>query len=96
MGICLTELVGQSVLTLPELIARMSTIPAKAFGLPAGTLQRGAAADIVVIDPEAAWKVDPSLFLSKSQNTPFSGWDLVGRAEPSLVGGRTVYSARRP
>ena len=95
LGICLTELVGKTLLTLPELIARMSTIPAKAFGLPAGTLARGAVADIVVIDPDAAWKVDPSSFLSKSRNTPFAGWDLVGRAVLTIVGGQTVYSARQ-
>ena len=71
----------------------MSTIPARAFGLPGGTLSKGAAADIVVIDPTAHWKVDPSLFLSKSRNTPFSGWDLVGKVELTMVGGRTVYSA---
>jgi len=93
LGICLTELVGQGVLTLPELIARMSTIPAKAFRLPGGTLSRGALADIVVFDPNAHWKVDPSLFLSKSRNTPFAGWDLVGKVELTVVGGRTVYSA---
>ena len=71
----------------------MSTIPAKAFGLPAGTLARGAAADIVIIDPNVAWKVDPTLFLSKSHNTPFSGRDLVGKAVLTIVGGQTVYSA---
>ena len=91
LGICLTELVGQALLSLPELIARMSTVPARVFGLPAGTLARGANADIVVIDPKVEWRVDPSLFLSRSQNTPFAGRDLVGRAELTLVGGQTVY-----
>lgn len=93
LGICLTELVGQAVLTLPELIARMSTIPARAFHLPGGTLSRGAMADVVVMNPDARWQVDPSRFLSKSRNTPFSGWDLVGKVELTMVGGRTVYSA---
>ena len=93
LGICLTELVGKGVLTLPELIARMSTIPARTFHLPGGTLSRGALADLVVIDTDAHWRVDPSLFRSKSRNTPFAGWDLVGKTEMTIVGGRTVYSA---
>ena len=93
LGICLTELVGQGVLTLPELIARMSTVPAKTFHLPGGTLAKGAAADVVVFDPEARWTVDPTRFLSKSRNTPFAGRELVGIVEMTFVGGRTVYSA---
>jgi dihydroorotase len=92
LGICLTELVGQGVLTLPELIARMSTIPAKAFRLPGGTLSKGAAADVVVINTDEHWIVDPALFLSKSRNTPFAGRDLVGKVELTVVGGRIVYS----
>jgi dihydroorotase len=93
LGICLTDLVGQGVLTLPELVARMSTIPAKVFHLPAGTLARGAAADVVVFDAEARWTVDPSRFLSKSRNTPFAGRELVGKVELTMVGGRIIHSA---
>jgi dihydroorotase len=93
LGICLTELVGQGVLTLPELIDRMSTKPATVFHLPAGTLAKGAAADVVVFGADASWTVDPSQFLSKSRNTPFAGRDLVGKVELTMVGGRTVYSA---
>ncbi len=93
LGICLTELVGQGVLTLPELIDRMSTKPATVFHLPAGTLAKGAAADVVVFGADASWTVDPSQFLSKSRNTPFAGRELVGKVELTMVGGRTVYSA---
>jgi len=93
LGICLTELVEQDVLTLPELIARMSTIPAKVFHLPGGSLARGVPADVVVFDPDAHWKVDPTRFASLSRNTPFFGWDLVGSVELTLVGGNPVYSA---
>jgi dihydroorotase len=92
-GICLTELVGQGLLTLPELIARMSTIPARTFHLPGGTLAKGAAADLVVFDPDAHWVVEPSKFFSRSRNTPFAGRDLVGKIELTIVGGQTVHSA---
>jgi dihydroorotase len=93
LGLGLSELVEGGVLSLNELIARMSTVPAKIYNLPAGTLAVGAAADVVVFDLGARWKVDPSRFLSKSHNTPFAGCELVGRVERTIVGGRCVYEA---
>ena len=89
-----TELVETGLLTLPELLLRMSTAPARVFGLGGGTLAVGAPADVVLLDPAARWTVDPSLFVSKSRNTPFAGRELTGRAELTIVGGRIVH--RRP
>jgi len=86
-----TELVRGGVLTLPELIARMSTEPAKIFHLPGGTLAVGAPADVVVLDPAAQWTVDAAAFRSKSRNTPFGGRVLSGRAVLTLVAGKTVH-----
>jgi dihydroorotase len=80
------------VLTLAQLIRRMSTEPARIFHLPAGTLRKGSPADVVVFDPAEPWVVDPQGFLSKSRNTPFSGWELRGRVERTIVGGVTVFS----
>jgi dihydroorotase len=93
LGLGLSELVGAGVLTLPELISRMSTEPAKVYNLPAGTLQKGAAADVVVFDPEVRWKVEPDRFRSRSQNTPFTGRELAGKVEYTIVGGNQVYMA---
>ncbi len=93
LGLGLTELVGNRILTLSELIARMSTVPARLYHLPAGTLTKGAAADVVVFDPEVAWTVTPEKFLSKSHNTPFAGRELVGRVTRTIVGGKTVFEA---
>jgi dihydroorotase len=93
LGLGMTELVGRGFLSLPELIDRMSTRPASVFHLPAGTLRRGAPADVVLFDPEARWVVDPADFLSKSRNTPFSGWELAGKVERTIVAGEVVFSA---
>ncbi len=93
LGLGVTELVRGGVLTLPELIARMSTVPARIFHLPGGTLAPGEPADVVVLDPGATWTVDPSTFFSKSRNTPFAGRELCGRVIRTLVGGRTVFQA---
>jgi dihydroorotase len=92
LGLGMTELVGRGSLTLPELINRMSTRPADIFHLPAGTLRRGTAADVVVFDPQATWVVDPAKFRSKSRNTPFSGWELSGVVHRTIVGGEVVFS----
>ena len=92
-GISYTELVQGGALTLPELIERMSTIPARAFRLPGGTLLPGAAADVVVLDVAVPWTVDPARFHSKSRNSPFAGRTLSGRAMLTLVGGKIVHDA---
>ena len=92
-AVAYTELVEGGLLTLPELIARMSTAPAKVLGLAGGTLSRAAPADVVVLDVTARWKVDPTIFFSKSRNTPFAGRALAGRAALTLVGGKVVHEA---
>jgi dihydroorotase len=86
-----TELVRGGVLTINELIARMSTEPAKIFHLPGGTLAVGAPADVVVLDASAQWNVEPAAFRSKSRNTPFAGRALTGRVLLTLVAGKTVH-----
>ena len=92
-AVAYTELVESGLFTLPELIARMSTAPAKLLGLAGGTLSLAAPADVVVLDVTARWKVDPTLFFSKSRNTPFAGRALAGRAALTLVGGKVVHEA---
>ena len=88
-----TRLVATGILELATLIERMSTGPARTLGLPGGTLKPGKPADLVLLDPEARWKIDPAAFLSKCRNTPFAGEEVAGRVVRTLVGGRTVWSA---
>ncbi len=95
-GVAHTELVLGGTLSLPQLIARMSSAPAAAFALPEATLRPGAPADVVVLDITTPWTVDPAAFLSKSRNTPFAGRTLTGRAVLTLVGGTIVHQAAPP
>lgn len=90
-GVAHTELVVGGLMTLSQLIERMSVAPARAFGLPGGTLAVGAPADIVVFDATHQWVVAPDTFLSKSRNTPFAGRALTGRPIMSVVGGLVVH-----
>lgn len=86
-----SELVTRGILTLPQLVDRMSTVPARIFGLPGGSLARGAPADVVILDPGLAWTVEPSAFRSKSRNTPFGGRSVRGRAVATIVRGQVVF-----
>jgi dihydroorotase len=91
LGLGLT-LVGDGVVDLPTLVDRMSAAPARAFDLPGGTLADGGPADLLAFDPDVEWEVDPSRFVSKSRNTPFTGRKLRGRNRLTIVGGRVVWS----
>ncbi|MGI9628115.1 MAG: dihydroorotase [Longimicrobiales bacterium] len=86
-----TTLVGEGVMELETLLRRMSTAPAEIMGLPAGTLAEGAPGDVVLIDRNRRWTIDPTVFESKSRNTPFGGWNAVGRVVQTFVGGRSVW-----
>jgi dihydroorotase len=92
LGLFLNTLVHGGVLTLSEMISRLTDRPAKLLGLDKGTLAPGSVADITVIDPELAWTVDKAKFESRSKNTPFHGMTLKGRAVRTLVAGETVWT----
>ncbi len=91
LGLCMLALVKPGHLTLSGLIDRMSCAPARIMRLDGGTLRRGAIADIVVLDPDERWTVDPADFRSRSRNTPLAGWELVGRVHRTLVGGELRF-----
>jgi dihydroorotase len=84
------KLVHEGVLTVRQLIARMSTNPARILGIPGGTLAPGSPADITLIDPNREWTVDAAQFASKSRNCPFQGWNLKGKAVMTIVGGKII------
>lgn len=87
------RLVRSGVLSLAALVARLSRDPARLLNLPGGSLTVGAAADVTVLDPEAAVTIDPARFASKSRNTPFGGWTATGAPWKTIVGGKIVWEA---
>ena len=85
-----TELVRAGHMTLPQLIEKMSTKPAQLLGVPGGELTVGAAADIVILDPEKEITVDAEKFVSRGHNTPFHGRTYYGAVLATIVGGRVI------
>lgn len=86
------RLVDENILTLTELIRRLTCGPARILGLPAGTLAEGAAADICIFDPELTWLLETGTMRSQGHNTPFAGWEMKGRVVHTVLAGRLVHS----
>ncbi len=87
-----TYLVRRGVLSLERLVELMALNPRRLFGMEP-VLEPGSVADLVVMDLDAEYEIDPEEFLSKGRATPFAGWRVKGRTLLTLVGGRIVYSA---
>lgn len=85
------RLVSRGRLAMDRFVALFSAGPAKAFGLPGGTLAVGSPADVTVFDPNARGKVDPQRFLSRGRSTPFAGWELSGAPVATIVAGTVVW-----
>ncbi|MGO8751651.1 MAG: dihydroorotase [Thermoguttaceae bacterium] len=96
LGLVVTKLIEPGHLDWSTALAKMTVNPARILGVPKGTLAIGADADITVIDPQVRWTVDSAQFRSKSTNTPFSGWELKGRADTVIVGGEVRFRRRCP
>ncbi len=90
VGLVWTVLVDTGVLTPLQAVAKMTLNPAGILGIPRGTLETGAEADITIIDPGMNWTVDSALFESKGRNTPFNGMMLKGQVYATVVRGRVV------
>ncbi|MCL4686082.1 dihydroorotase [Myxococcota bacterium] len=89
------DLVRQEQLSPLEWVRRLSTNPTRIIGRPGGSLAVGAAADLVLIDPDRHWIYDPAKGYSKSRNSPWAGREMIGRATVTIVGGRLVYDVDR-
>ncbi len=90
LALGISVLVGQGILTLPQLIKKMTVNPACLYGMDAGYLAEGGPADITIFDPDESWKVES--FASKSSNSPFTGETLTGKVKATICAGRVVYS----
>ena len=91
LALTLTCLVRPGHLTLQRALELWTDEPRRVFGLRPVRLEPGDPADLVLIDPDAGWTVDPERFQSKGRNTPFAGWRLTGCALATVCGGRLTH-----
>lgn len=85
-----TKLVETGVLTLSQLVEKMSVNPAKIIGIDRGSLAAGKVADICIADINNEYEINPDEFYSKGSNTPFAGLKVKGRIKHTILGGKLV------
>lgn len=90
-ALTVTELVKTGYLTPMQLVEKMSFNPAKVIGIDKGSLAVGKAADLVIADFDASYKIEADKFVSMGKNTPFDGKEVYGRILTTFVDGKIVY-----
>lgn len=87
-------LVREGVLSLQQLVEKMSHNPSKILGVERGSLKAGSVADITVVDPDKVWTVEAEKLASKSKNSPWLGETMTGAAAATVVAGKVVFNGR--
>ena len=86
-----TALVATGILTLSQLVEKMSYNPAQILNLPCGTLQKGHPADVIIADIKNPYTIHKADFVSKGKNTPFEGKEVKGKILYTICDGKIVY-----
>ncbi|MEY8751329.1 dihydroorotase [Alkalicoccobacillus gibsonii] len=90
-----TEFVQKDRMTLKQLVDWLTIIPAKTFGLDAGTLEAGAKADVTIVNLQQTEPIQKQHFASKGKNTPFEGWNCAGWSVQTFVDGKLVWEKEK-
>ncbi|MFT5502368.1 MAG: dihydroorotase [Gammaproteobacteria bacterium] len=85
------RLVEDQLLTLPQLIEKVSLAPSRIMGLPGGQISQGSIADLIIVDPTITRSCESKQFVSKGKNTAFEGWRLEGQVSHTWVNGELVF-----
>lgn len=85
------RLVDDGILTVNQLVEKMSFNPSNILSLGRGTLKPGSIADITIVDPDKVWTVEAEKLASKSKNSPWLGETMKGRAACTIVSGKVVH-----
>ncbi len=93
-ALCHDRLVKPGTLDLTRLVQLLTAGPARALGLPGGTLEKGQPADITIFDPAEVRTVRPESFRGKSRNSPFVSMTLTGWPVATIVAGAIVFKSR--
>ena len=98
LGIVQKAMVDTGLMTWGQVALRMSHLPAVIGGVADAhglDLNQGEAANITLVDPRAPWTVDPTKTASRSNNSPFGGIELPGRAVATFLRGTPTYLDER-
>lgn len=85
-----TELVESGLLSLNDMVAKMTANPARVLGSDKGQLRVGSAADIAIADIDNKYTIDVNTMVSKAKNTPFGGREVKGKVLYTICGGEVV------
>jgi len=91
LALGLRQLVHTGKISMAQLIALMTSKPARVINKPLGRIRVGGAADLTLFDPELEWTYHATEGCSKSRNSPFDGWEFRGAVTATIVEGRIVY-----
>jgi len=91
LGLALTQLVHSGKISMGQLIALMSSRPARIINKPLGRISVGGVADLTLFDPNFEWTYRAAEGYSKSHNSPFDGWKLRGAVTATIVQGRIAF-----
>lgn len=89
LSLGITKLVEEGHLSLIELLEKMTINPANLYNLNLGRIKEGLTADVLIFDLNEKWIVDN--FVSKSSNSPFTGWELKGKVKYTICKGKIAY-----
>ena len=85
------KMAEEESINLTEALRKVTSGPARVLSIEAGTLSKGAQADICIFDPNKIWTLKIDDMRSRGRNTPFDGWEFKGKVTHTLLNGRIVY-----
>lgn len=88
-----TTLVSKGHLTLERLVEALTSAPANLFGIKAGVLEKGSAADLCIVDLKGKITLTADNMLSKAKNTPWLGKALHGKVLTTICDGKVTWQA---
>jgi dihydroorotase len=91
LGLGILSLVEPGHITLMKLMELMSKNPAEFYRITPASISPGSPADLVLFGEHERWTVDH--YASRSENSPFTGWELPGRIHYTICAGNIVYQA---
>jgi dihydroorotase len=87
-----THLVAPGLVPLETLLERMSSGPARIYGLDEPRIAVGSAANVVLLDLKASYRITEDLFRSRSVNSWLLGQPVQGKVRATIAAGRLAYA----